>query len=64
MNWKNLLSDLIASGMTQVQIAAKAGCTQASISDIANGKTLQPSYSIGAVLVALHKKASRKVAKQ
>lgn len=60
MNWKCLISELIASGMTQVQIAQKAGCTQASISDLATGRTENPAYSIGSALIALHKKATRK----
>lgn len=60
MNWKNLIADLIASGMTQVQIATKAGCSQASISELQTGKTAQPNYAIGSALVALHKKATRR----
>lgn len=64
MNWKNLITDLVASGMTQVQIAEKAGCRQASISDLYTGKTSQPSYAIGAALVAMHKKAVRQLSKQ
>ena len=63
MNWKSLISDLVASGLTQVQIAKKAGCTQASISDLANGHTENPAYSIGSALIALHKQATRKQAK-
>lgn len=60
MNWKNLIAELLASGLTQVQIAEKAGCKQASISDLYTGKTIQPSYAIGSALVALHKKATRR----
>lgn len=60
MNWKNLIADLIASGLTQMQIAEKAGCKQASISDLSTGKTNQPSYAIGSALVAMHKRAMRR----
>lgn len=55
MNWKQLISDLQSAGFTQVQIAAKCGCSQGTVSDIANGRTTNPSASIGLALVAMHK---------
>ena len=59
MNWKKIIRDLQAAGITQVQIAERCNCAQTTISDIVNGRTEQPSYSIGAALVALHKAVLR-----
>lgn len=62
MNWKTLISDLIASGLTQAQIAERVGCSQATVSELMNGKTETPNFALGTALVALHKKAKRKQA--
>lgn len=60
MDWKNILADLRAAGWTQKDIAAKCGCAQTTVSDLATGKTDQPVYSIGERLTALHKAMSRR----
>lgn len=54
MNWKSLIADLRAKGMSQPQIAAACNCGQATISDLASGKTDDPRYSLGQALQALH----------
>jgi predicted XRE-type DNA-binding protein len=61
MNWPELLQDLRAADMTQMQIAAFAGCNQSSISDLARGLTKQPSFEIGEKLQTLHKRAKRRL---
>jgi len=54
MDWKTLIAKLIEAGMTQRQIAAKAGCTAACISALARGERgARVSYEIGARLVEL-----------
>lgn len=53
MDWKKLISDLQAAGVTQVQMAAKCGCAQTTISDLLNGRIERPRYEIGAALVNL-----------
>ena len=54
MDWKKLIADLQASGVTQVQMAKKCKCAQTTISDILNGRIEHPRYEIGAALVAIH----------
>lgn len=55
MDWKTLIAKLIEAGMTQQQIADKAGCTAACISALARGtRGARVSYEIGARLVELH----------
>lgn len=61
MNWKTLIADLVAAGITQPQIAKQCGCSQATVSELANGVTLQPRYPLGAALVALHKRKCKRV---
>lgn len=56
MDWKQIISELQARGYTQPQIARYCGCGQASISDLATGKTSQPRYSLGELLLQLHRK--------
>lgn len=53
MNWPNIISAIHARGMSQPQIAAKCGCAQSTISDIAAGHTKDPRFSIGKALLAL-----------
>lgn len=57
MNWKNLIADLQARGLSQPQIAAACECGQATISDLARGRTEDPRDSLGQALRALHAQA-------
>ena len=60
MQWKNIISDLKASGLTQMQIAEKCGCAQSTISEMATDGNRIPSFPIGAALLDLHKKHLKK----
>jgi hypothetical protein len=60
MNWKLLVNELMAAGVTQVQIAQECRCAQSSISDLRSGAIEHPRFEIGAKLVELHKKAIRR----
>lgn len=59
MDWKQIIADLIDRGVTQPEIATKCGCSQASISDLATGKTKQPRFDLGASLIKQHGAAKR-----
>lgn len=64
MQWKNVIAEIQSTrGLTQPQIAEAAGCAQATISDLATGKTAEPRFSLGQALLALRKKPTRKLAK-
>lgn len=58
MDWKKLIAELQAQGLTQPQIAERCGCGQATISDLASGKTGDPRHSLGQALKALHHDAT------
>ena len=60
MQWKNIISDLKASGLTQMQIAEKCGCAQSTISEMATDVDRTPRFPIGAALLDLHKKVLKK----
>lgn len=64
MNWKNIVSELSEMGVTQHQIAAACGVSQAAISDLKVGNVQEPRYAFGSALVALHTKHSRRRVKQ
>ena len=60
MNWTHIIADLQSWGVTQPQIAAACGCAQATISDLATGKSSEPRYALGQSILALHKERSEK----
>ena len=62
MNWKQIISDIIDSGLSEQEIAAIVGTTQPTINRIKTGVVNQPKYEMGVALVALHKKHGRKAA--
>lgn len=54
MKWKQVLTEIKQrQGLTQVQIAARVGCSQATICDLYHGRTAEPRYSIGQKLIEL-----------
>jgi transcriptional regulator with XRE-family HTH domain len=46
MEPKDIVLALKHLGMTQVEIASAVGCSQATISDIENGKQKRPTYQM------------------
>lgn len=56
MDWKQLIAEIRAGGLSQPQIASACGCGQATISDLASGVTKDPRDSLGQALRALHAK--------
>jgi transcriptional regulator with XRE-family HTH domain len=54
MDWKNLIAELIAHGMTQVEVASRCGCKQTTISELSRGITSEPRYALGEKLKRLH----------
>lgn len=63
MNWQKTISELLAAGLTQIEIAKSCGCAQSTISEILNDEKRVPSYPIGAALLELHKKKTRRLAR-
>lgn len=53
MEWKDYLAKLAAKGVSQSQIAREVGCGQATISDLALGKTREPRTSLGMALLRI-----------
>jgi predicted XRE-type DNA-binding protein len=54
MNWKKILSELFSTGLTQAECAILWGVGQATVSDIATGKTLDPRGSLCMSIMATH----------
>lgn len=64
MNWPTIISDIQRHGqMTQSKIAEFCDCSQAAVSGLLLGKTLQPTYPTGEALMRLHRKAMQKAAR-
>lgn len=59
MDWSNIISELVAAGVKQVQIAEACDTSQGYISDLLNGKSKQPSWRIGDTLIRLHEQTVR-----
>lgn len=60
MDWKLLIAQLQAAGMSQAQIAEKCSCVQSTISELATIPGREPRYSLGVALTQLHKRIARK----
>ena len=60
MDWKNLIADLRAQGMTQAEIGKHANASQSTICDISKGRIQDPRHSIGDRLCALHRRVMAK----
>lgn len=56
MDWKQIIFELQATGLTQTQLADRIAVAQSAISELATGKTTEPKFSTGDRLRALHKK--------
>jgi predicted transcriptional regulator len=56
MDWKKLIHDLVASGLTQVEIANRVGCSQPTIAMLASGGQRDVRWTCGEKLRALHRK--------
>jgi len=61
MNWKNLIADLMDSGMTQAEIADACLTSQGHISDLYRGARLQPGWALGDRIRNLHRKCRRRM---
>ena len=68
MNWKKILCELSEMRVTQKEIAAACGVSQAAVSDLKVGDVAEPRHAFGAALIDLHAKhrlrARRKARKQ
>lgn len=60
MDWKKLISDLQAHGLTQAEIGKRVNAAQPTICDIAHGRITDPRFSVGDRLRALHRRVTAK----
>ncbi|WP_180188254.1 hypothetical protein [Achromobacter insuavis] len=63
MEWNLLISDLLARGWTQTQIAAEFSKPQSWVSDIRRGRYRDLKWSDGDKLIRLHKQVTRRAAR-
>jgi predicted XRE-type DNA-binding protein len=63
MDWQLIIADIQKRGLSQSQIASACHCGQATVSDLSNGKTKQPSFVLGQALLALSKASDRTIAR-
>jgi hypothetical protein len=64
MNWPNIISDLMESGMTQAQIADAVDTGQSHISGLRRGDRKIPNWQLGDRLIRLHAERCYKDHKQ
>jgi hypothetical protein len=53
IDFSAVIRALSASGISQVEIAARCKCSQPTVSDLQTGRIKEPSYSIGATLLEM-----------
>lgn len=51
MQWKDYITAIFEKGVSQSQLASLVGCGQATISDLASGKTREPRHSLGVAIL-------------
>ncbi len=54
MDWKLLLAEIRAAGLSQIQIAKRLGRSQAWVSAAMGGKYLDLKWAEGQAIIALH----------
>ena len=54
MNWPLTIFQIIACGLTQVQIAKRCKSNQSVISALLSGRVTNPRWPLGQALIALH----------
>lgn len=62
MNWKNIIQDLIDSGMTQAGIGSEIGRSQGFVGDLLSGRRTGIEWEAGNKLLSLHKERCIKAA--
>ena len=60
MDWKQIITDISACGLTQMQIAEACGCTQGTIGDLVAGRSREPRHSLGQALRLLRSKSQQR----
>ncbi len=63
-NYQELTKDLLVWGMSQTEIGAAIGVSQAAVSHLQHGKTDDPKASVAFKLVRLHKRELFKMRKR
>lgn len=58
MDWKKITHDVLASGLTQVEIAKRIGCSQPTIAMLASGAQRSLRWEYGEKLRLLHKRVT------
>lgn len=53
--WKDVLKDLIDSGLTKADIAGKCDAGFTTVHDLARGKTTHPRWDLGLKIHNLHR---------
>ena len=59
MDFQEIVKDLLATGLTQTELAKMAGTTQPTINRIKEGVTKMPVFPVADKLRKLHKKRKK-----
>jgi transcriptional regulator with XRE-family HTH domain len=61
MDPQTIISELVAAGVTQTEIAQHIGLNQSGVSRLHSGEQHRISYEVGARLDALHRRYRRRI---
>ena len=59
-DWAGLLREMVATGMSQAQVAKAVDLSQPSVSDLINGHVKATEYTRGLRILQAHKEAIRR----
>ena len=56
MNWKQIIEDLLAAGLTRAEIVDRTGCHNSTLTELCGGQIQNPRFPVAQALIALHAK--------
>lgn len=57
--WPEVLRKIVATGLSQAEIARRVGLSQPTVSNLLSGKIKTTGYGYGVKIMALHKAVTR-----
>jgi hypothetical protein len=55
-SWKEIVAEILDTGLTQVEVAARCNTTQGHVSSMLRGIKRHPSWELGDKLLSLHRR--------
>ena len=61
VNWQSVIAELVSVLGTKLALSERTGISSTSLCELASGRSSEPRYSRGVILLDLHRKLIRKI---